>query len=112
MTEVIASIFFFLGAFFVLVGTLGLLRFPDVRTRMHAAGLASTLGICSLLVGSLVFFNWVDHTFSVKELLLIGFLLLTSPVATHMILQAAHKTGVTPWEGHVVDELGEKDADS
>lgn len=110
MSEAIAGIFFFLGVFFTLVGAFGLIRFPDVHTRMHATSVISTLGICSILMGSLIFFNWVDHSFSIKELFLIGFMLLTSPVATHMILQAAHKTKVPAWNGRVVDELKDKES--
>lgn len=108
---VAASIFIFLGVFFVLVGSIGLLRFPDVYTRMHATGLASTLGIGCIIVGSLIFFNWESHTFSIKELALLGGILLTSPVSTHMIIQAAYKTRVPLYKKRRIDELRWKDVD-
>ena len=106
-----ASIFIFLGVFFVLVGSIGLLRFPDVYTRLHATGTASTLGIGCIIVGSLIFFNWESHTFSIKELALIGGILLTSPVSTHLIIQAAYKTRVPLYKKRRIDELRWKDVD-
>ena len=106
-----ASIFIFLGVFFVLVGSIGLLRFPDVYTRMHATGIVSTLGIGCIVVGSLIFFNWESHTFSIKELALLGGISLTSPVSTHLIIQAAYKTRVPLYKKRRIDELRWKDVD-
>ena len=106
-----ASFFIFLGVFFVLVGSIGLLRFPDVYTRMHAMGIASTLGIGCIIVGSLIFFNWESHTFSIKELALLGGILLTFPVSTHLTIQAAYKTRVPLYKKRRIDELRWKDID-
>ena len=105
MTEIIVGILIFLGLFFILVGVAGLLRFPDVYTRMHATGLIGSLGIAFILFASLVYFNWVEHTFSIKELLILAFLFLTSHVSTHLIIQAAYKTKVSLWENSVNDDL-------
>ena len=105
---VAASIFVFLGVFFMLVSCIGLLRFPDVYTRMHATGIGSTLGIGCIVLGSLLFFNWESNTFSIKELALLGGILLTSPVSTHLIIQAAYKKRVPLAKGGVIDELKNK----
>jgi len=107
---VIVGILIFLGLFFIVAGVVGLVRFPDVYTRAHATGLMSTLGIGCILVASLLYFNWVADTFSIKELLILAFLLLTCPVSTHMIVQAAYRTKVALWEESVTDEL--KDSES
>jgi multicomponent Na+:H+ antiporter subunit G len=102
-----ASLFLFMGVFFMLVSCLGLLRFPDAYTRMHAASVGSSLGISSIIVGSLIFFNTEAEslTYSIKELALLGGILLTSPVSTHMIIQAAYKTKAPHCKKRVIDEL-------
>ena len=106
---VAASLFIFLGVFFILVSSIGLLRFPDVYTRMHATGTGSTLGVACILIGSLLFFNWESETFSIKELALLGGILLTSPVSTHLIIQAAYKTKVPLCKESVMDEMKGKE---
>jgi multicomponent Na+:H+ antiporter subunit G len=112
LSEIIAIVFLAMGLFFILTGSIGLVRFPDVYSRMHATGLISTLGICCILTTSLIFFNWVAHTLSIKELLLIVALLLTAPVGTHMIIQAAYRTKVPLWKRSITDELKGKELDS
>ena len=110
MTEAIAGVLVCIGLFFIVVGVIGLLRFPDVYTRMHATGLMSTLGIACILIASLVYFNWIENTFSIKELLILVFLFLTCPVSTHMIIQAAYKTKVSLWPKSVSDELKDRES--
>ena len=102
---VAVSIFLFLGVFFLLASSIGLLRFPDVYTRMHATGVGSTLGIGCIVVSSFLFFNWESGGFSIKELALLAGLLLTCPVSTHLIIQAAYRKKVSLAKGRVVDEL-------
>ncbi len=105
MIETIVTIFLGIGLFFVLAGSIGLVRFPDIYTRIHATGLVSTLGVGSILIASLIYFNFEAHTFNVKELLVLSFLLLTAPVAIHMIGQAAYRTGVPLCRINVCDKL-------
>jgi multicomponent Na+:H+ antiporter subunit G len=93
------------GAFFTLVGAIGLLRFPDFYTRLHATGKCDTLGEGLIILG-LMFY----HLFQYPETLLVpvklGFLLLfifiANPTGTHALMKAAYMTGVKPWK------LGEK----
>ncbi len=85
------------GIFFVLAGTIGVLRLPDFYTRMHAAGMTDTLGAEFVILG-LVVQAGLSQT-SLK-LLLIGFLLfLTSPTASHAVANAAHHAGLKPLLG-------------
>lgn len=105
MTDIVITIFLSIGLFFILVGSIGLLRFPDVYTRIHATGLSSTLGVGSVLTASLIFFSFETNVFSVKELLVLTFLLITVPVSTHMIGQAAYRTGVSLWRRSICDKL-------
>lgn len=80
------------GAAFTLVAAVGLLRLPDVLSRLHAATKASTLGTIGLLLGTALLLPAVDV--AVKVVLAISFQLLTAPVAAHVIGRAAYHTEV------------------
>jgi len=92
------------GLFFFLGTVIGVLRFPDFYTRMHAAGKGDTLSTVLILLGIAVFnLHDIGHiTFSsilvsLKILLIAGFILIASPTATHAIMDAGDKTGVKHW---------------
>lgn len=85
------------GLFFVLAGTIGVLRLPDFYTRLHAAGMTDTLG-AELILISLIF--QADSLQMVLKLLLVAFfLLVTSPTATHAVAHAAYRAGLKPLLG-------------
>lgn len=75
------------GVFFIMVGSAGLLRMPDFYTRMHAAGITDTLGAGLVLMGLMLQSGWTLVT--VKLLLILAFLWLTSPTASHALVRAA-----------------------
>lgn len=75
------------GVFFAIVGGIGLLRMPDFYTRMHAAGITDTLGAGLILLGLMLQAGWTLIT--VKLLLILAFLWLTSPTASHALVRAA-----------------------
>lgn len=105
IANVIIGILIFLGALLHLLGSAGLIRFPDVYNRMHAVSKSSTLGVISILVGA-TWFLWMDQgTLNVKLLLAILFIFLTSPVGGHLITRAAYRTNVPLWEKSVRDDL-------
>jgi len=85
------------GLFFVLAGTLGVLRLPDFYTRLHAAGMTDTLGVELILLALIVQSGFSQM--SLKLLLVAFFLLVTSPTATHAIAHAAYKAGLKPMLG-------------
>lgn len=92
------------GLFFMLVGTVGILRMPDVYTRLHAAGMTDTMGAGFLLLGmSLqavegIFTHGTSYWFVLVRLVLVyAFLLFTSPIATHALARAGIAGGVEPW---------------
>ena len=90
------SIFIILvGLFFLLAGTIGLLRFPDFYTRMHAAGKCDTLGVLLCLIGMALYNGF--SLISIKIMFIAVFIFLTSPTATHSIARAAMNCGITPW---------------
>lgn len=86
--------FILLGAFFVLTGAVGVLRMPDFFTRLHPAGVTDSLGIPFILIG-LMCHSGVTLV-SGKILLLLLFLLLTSPTACHALAKAASLTEKLP----------------
>ena len=81
--------------FFLLTGAIGLIRFPDIYTRMHAAGKCDTLGSLLVLTG-LAGYGGLVLT-SVKLLIVALFIFVTSPTATHAIARAAKRNGVAWW---------------
>ncbi len=95
ITNVITVVFLLTGAFFMLAGTIGFVRFPDFYSRMHATGKCDTLGEGLMLVALIVYGG---ATFvSVKILFLIMFILLANPTSTHAIAKAAYDVGLEPW---------------
>ncbi|GGE77383.1 monovalent cation/H(+) antiporter subunit G [Niveispirillum cyanobacteriorum] len=96
------------GAIFCLIAAIGVLRLPDVLTRMHASSKAGTLGCGLILLSVALFFPGIDVVARAAAAIL--FLLLTTPVAAHMIGRAIYATGEPLWKGAGVDELkGTKD---
>lgn len=94
-----------LGTFFIIVTAIGLVRFPDVYTRAHAASKSATLGIMFILIGAFIYFWAKDGTYNPRLLLGILFLFITGPVGGHLMARAAYFSGVKPWKGTVKDDL-------
>lgn len=92
------------GTFFMLVTGLGLIRFPDVYCRMHAAGKAGTVGISLLILSSALDFLATDPWVSLRGLLAIVFQCLTTPGATYLL---AHACYLTSYPSHGRTELDE-----
>ncbi len=102
--NIIIIILLLAGTFFIFSSALGLIRFPGVYTRLHAATKAPTLGIISILLAAFFFLYGSHQIVSGKMLLAILFIFLTSPVAGHMLSRAAHKSGIKPYLRHREDE--------
>lgn len=86
------------GAFFLVTGSLGMVRLPDVFTRMHAAGMVDTMG-AGLTLAGLCVYSLHDGAYlvAVRLVLVLGFLWFTSPIATHAVAKAALSGGATPY---------------
>jgi len=106
MNENAGLAFLVIGMAFNLLGSLGLIRLPDVYNRLQAATKCVTLGTCSILLGA-VFYSGLNDV-GLKALLCIFFLLLTSPTAAHAIARGAHIYGVKLWEKSVCDKYEEE----
>jgi multicomponent Na+:H+ antiporter subunit G len=102
MIDIITGLLWIVGSIFALLSAVGVLRMPDVFTRMQASTKASTLGLGCLLIGAALQFD--DAGSLIRLICIGGFLLLTTPLAAHVIARAAYRAGVPLWSGTVVDE--------
>ncbi|MBI1256706.1 MAG: Na+/H+ antiporter subunit G [Chloroflexi bacterium] len=98
--EIIGLIFVWIGVGFSVVGIVGLVRLPDIYTRLHATGKVSTVGICSLLLGA----AFLMPSAALKLVALALFAVLTLPVSTHIIAAAAYRAGI-PMRRSTRDDL-------
>jgi multicomponent Na+:H+ antiporter subunit G len=103
MLEVAAGLLIIAGAFFMLVSALGVLRLPDLFMRMHAATKAGTLGAALVLFAAALLSGQLSV--SIKAVVVFLFLLLTAPVAAHVLGRAAYYGGVELWDRTMLDEL-------
>ncbi len=98
MTELVITALLLVGGIFLLVGSIGLARLPDIFTRLHGPTKATTLGITGVLLSSLIYHSLRQGSLSVAELLITLFLLITAPVAANMVAKVAlhHNTPAIP----------------
>jgi multicomponent Na+:H+ antiporter subunit G len=100
--DILSWIFLVAGGLFCVIGTIGLIRMPDMFTRLHGASVVDTLGMGFLIVGMVL---QAGFTLVAAKLIIIAALvLLTTPVATHALAQAALHAGIRPKLDH--DETG------
>jgi len=91
------------GCAFLLLAAVGIVRMPDLFTRMQTATKGGTLGISCILIAVAV--SMEDLGLAVRALLTVAFFFLTAPVAAHMIGRAAYFVGVPLWHRTIADEL-------
>jgi len=103
LIDYLAGILIVIGAFFTLTASIGLLRLPDLYTRMHAASKAGTLGSCVVLIALAV--HAQDVAIATRALAGVAFFLLTAPISAHLLAKAAHAAGYHLWPGSVRDEM-------
>ncbi|MEE4114250.1 MAG: monovalent cation/H(+) antiporter subunit G [Desulfobacteraceae bacterium] len=105
LSATIAAALLIVGSLFCLVAAVGMLRLPDTLIRMHAATKAGTLGTGFILAAEAVAADELGTT--IRAVAVIVFLLLTAPVAAHLIGRAAYHRGIHLFEKTWIDELGE-----
>ncbi len=103
--NILIIISLFSGLFFFFATSVGVLRFPDFFTRLHAAGKGDTLSTILILFACALFAiksaHHIDSTTiltSIKILLIINFIFIGSPTATHALIEAGYNSEVEPWE--------------
>ncbi|MDN2566362.1 monovalent cation/H(+) antiporter subunit G [Aquibium sp. A9E412] len=94
------------GSFFVLVAAIGLLRLPDLYTRMHAASKAGTLGSGVMIIALAVFAE--DEATVTRALAGVVFFLLTAPISAHLLAKAAYAAGYRLWRHSVHDDMKDR----
>lgn len=88
LAEMIVSALIVIGAVFLLVGSWGIVRMPELMTRLHAPTKATTLGVGGTLLASITYFLFAEGVFSVHELLISLFLFLSAPITAHFLAKA------------------------
>ncbi|MCB1449596.1 MAG: monovalent cation/H(+) antiporter subunit G [Nitratireductor sp.] len=102
----LAGILIIVGSFFALTAALGLVRLPDVYSRMHAASKAGTMGSGLMMIAlALVADDLATVTRAVAGVV---FFLLTAPIAAHLLAKAAYSVGYKLWEKSVLDEMSDR----
>lgn len=94
-----------LGALFVLISAIGLLRLPDLYMRMHATTKTTSMGVTLILAG--IIMAYPEVTIVIKGFLIIIFIFLTAPLGTHMISKAGHLLHIKKWDRYVEDDMEE-----
>ena len=107
MREILTAALLLSGGLLALLASLGAVRMPDLYTRMQAATKASALGTGLLFLAVAVHF--ADFGVATRALATVAFLILTAPVAGHMLARAAYLVGVPLWKETVVDEWKGRD---
>ncbi|HEY9033612.1 MAG TPA: monovalent cation/H(+) antiporter subunit G [Pseudomonadales bacterium] len=103
MIEWLLSFFLLAGAALMLLAAIGIVRLPDLPTRMHATTKSGVLGISLIMMAVALAFMRAD--ISARALAIIVFVLLTAPVAAHVIGRAGYFVGVPLWDGTIKDDL-------
>lgn len=94
LLDILSAVMLLGGAFFVAVGGIGVYRLPDFYTRLHGAGITDTLGAGLILLGLAVQAGFTLA--AVKLLMILAFLLITTPTSCHALAQAARANGLGP----------------
>lgn len=103
MNDVAVAALLGLGGGFACLAGIGMLRMPDLMTRMHASTKAGTLGVGLIAIAAAVAYGTAE--FAVRCALVVVFLLLTAPVGAHLIARAAHRRGVAMTPRTRIDDL-------
>lgn len=102
MIDAIAALLVLLGSAMTVAAGVGVVRLPDVFTRMHAATKVGTLGSGLIMAGTALHFG--DPAIVLRCILVVFFLLFTAPIGAHMIGRASLRLGITPWTQRSKDE--------
>jgi multicomponent Na+:H+ antiporter subunit G len=103
MAQMIGLILFLMGATFMVIAAIGVVRMPDLLMRLHCSTKSATLGLSCVLLGAALHFNEV--AIWARALAVIAFVFATAPVAAHVLGRAAYCAGVPLWLGTLSDDL-------
>ena len=109
--DIILSVLLLSGGALVLIGSIGLVRLPDFYTRLHAPTKATTLGMGTLLIASMLYTLKTSGAVSVHELLITLFLFISAPLVAHLLAKSAMHERLPPNEKTLQAELIESARD-
>ncbi len=99
--NIVILIFLIAGLFFFTIGVIGVLRFPDFYSRLHAAGKSDSLAAVLIVIAAALYqlqdFSFASILVAIKIMLIAVFIYVASPTATHAITKTALVIGVAPW---------------
>lgn len=107
ITEIFGVLGIIVGVFFSVVGVVGMVRMPDVYSRIHSTGKIAILGMLSLLVG----YSFFVPQDTLKAIMLSMFMIIASPVVSHAIAAAAFRQSSDEENGDIFPSMGELDDD-
>lgn len=108
IAEIFSALSLFLGGAFIFVAAIGVLRMPDVFTRIHCSTKAGTLGVGLILLSIALHFK--SGEIITRSLAAIFFIVITAPVSAQIIGMAAYKSGSKLWKGSIIDHMDKKDS--
>jgi multicomponent Na+:H+ antiporter subunit G len=101
--QIMSTTLFLVGATFMLVAAIGVVRMPDLLMRLHCSTKSATLGVSCVMLGAALHFG--DVAIWARMMAVIAFVFATAPVAAHVLGRAAYCSGVPLWLGTLSDEL-------
>lgn len=111
MEEIIGLGLMLVGAVFIFIAAVGLLRLPDLFMRMHANTKSATLGVGLIMTGTAIYFS--DLTVTTRAIAVVSFLFITAPIGSHLLARAAYFSGIPLWDRTLSDDLrGHYDLDN
>jgi multicomponent Na+:H+ antiporter subunit G len=103
MSQTIIAIILTLGAIFVLLAAIGVVKMPDLFLRISVTTKAATLGVGLMLIGVIIHFG--DFYTTTRSIAIVLFIFLTAPIGAHLIGRAAYIVGVPLWKNNRIDQL-------
>jgi multicomponent Na+:H+ antiporter subunit G len=103
MEEILGLGLMLIGAIFIFIAAIGLLRLPDLFMRMHANTKSATMGVGLIMIGTAIHFG--EITVTTRSMAVVIFLLITAPIGSHLLARAAYFSGIPLWEHTLSDDL-------
>jgi multicomponent Na+:H+ antiporter subunit G len=103
MEKILSEIMMLIGAVFMLIASLGVVRLPDLFMRMHSNTKSATLGVFFMMLGLSIHFGTLS--IFIRALSVVLFFMITAPVAAQIIARAAYFSGIPLWKGTMSDDL-------
>ena len=104
MTSIVTILVLF-GVFFSIVAGIGILRLPDMYSRLHAASKSSTLGVSLVLLAVFIYFWYFEDQLEITLILALVFIYIIAPTGAHMLARSALHSDVEPYQLTILNEL-------